>query len=457
MPRIGSTAGRSLANTASKRIFGNFPFSFTNITSSATRSQLGGTTTRTVDIANIYSLSGVSLSYSVTGLPYHSYGNPSAANTPAATNLIGTWTWRGGTNVAATPKVAVGNGLIGLWLNGVAMFNYSAASGTPSGYTSPGASWNYNASFENGEDYGYSFGEDIAGGHAAPPNQYHYHDGSFFKSWISGVGNTPGLTVGSTGLAESSLIPYLQSGLFHADGHSKILGISKDGYPVYGPYGYANPTNALSGIKRMISGYGLKKSNTRTGAAANLVTYPMGLFTQDYAYTGTESLKQTYNLTADTFTSLFLSRVWKTGGVDYTENLGTNPPVSSTLGSTITFNVNSSGHAIYLKTRATQGTADQVNTGYITGQGTESGALVWNTEGAAPGNYYYVCANHGTQYGSITLNTAALSDLDQYNGRYCYTPDYPSGTYAYFTTIDSDGGPVFPYVIGPSYYGSPAA
>jgi len=456
MPRLGSTAGRSLANTASKRIFGNFPFSFTNITSSATRDQLGGSTTRSADIANIYSLNGVSLSYSVTGLPYHSYGNPSATVTPAATNLIGTWTWRGGTNVAATPKVSVGSGLIGLWLNGTGLFSYSSST-TPTGFTSPGASWTYNASFENAADSGYSFNEDLAGGRAGSGNQYSYRDGSFFNSWISGKGNIAGVTVGSTGLAETSVIPYLQSGLFHSDGHSKIIGISRDGYPIYGPYGYANPTNALSGIKRMTSGYGLKKSNTRTGAATNLVTYPMGLFTQDYAYTGTENLKTTYNLTADAFNALYLSRIWKTGGVDYTENLGSNPAINSTLGSTITFNVNASGHAIYLKTRATQGTTDQVNTGYVTGQGTESGSLVWNTEAAAPGNYYYVCANHGTQYGSFTLNTAPVSDLDQYNGRYCYTPDYPSGTYAYFTTIDSDGGPVFPYVLGPSYYGSPAA
>ena len=28
-------------------------------------------------------------------------------------------------------------------------------------------------------------------------------------------------------------------------------------------------------------------------------------------------------------------------------------------------------------------------------------------------------------------------DLDKYNGRFCKTPDYPEGTYAYFATIDS--------------------
>jgi len=50
--------------------------------------------------------------------------------------------------------------------------------------------------------------------------------------------------------------------------------------------------------------------------------------------------------------------------------------------------------------------------------------------------------------------TAGSGDLDQYNGRYCVTPEFPSGTYAYFITIDSTGKPAFPYYIGLQYYGS---
>jgi hypothetical protein len=46
-------------------------------------------------------------------------------------------------------------------------------------------------------------------------------------------------------------------------------------------------------------------------------------------------------------------------------------------------------------------------------------------------------------------------DLDQYNGRWCVTPEFPTGTYAYFVAIDSNGAPVFPYDIGRGYYGSP--
>ena len=52
---------------------------------------------------------------------------------------------------------------------------------------------------------------------------------------------------------------------------------------------------------------------------------------------------------------------------------------------------------------------------------------------------------------------AGLGDLDQHNGRTCNTPEYPNGTYAYFVTVDSSDTDVavYPYVVGPTYYGAP--
>ena len=59
----------------------------------------------------------------------------------------------------------------------------------------------------------------------------------------------------------------------------------------------------------------------------------------------------------------------------------------------------------------------------------------------------------------------ASGDLDEHNGRFCVTPDYPNGVYAYFATInttnDSVGPfesyrrPQFPYLIGNSYNSVP--
>ena len=45
--------------------------------------------------------------------------------------------------------------------------------------------------------------------------------------------------------------------------------------------------------------------------------------------------------------------------------------------------------------------------------------------------------------------------LDKNNGRFCVTPEYPEGTYAYFITVDGNGDPLFPYIVGKCYYSLP--
>jgi hypothetical protein len=130
--------------------------------------------------------------------------------------------------------------------------------------------------------------------------------------------------------------------------HSPIIGYAFDGYPIYGPYGYATAMDAGSAVTRMKTGFALRNITTRTtlpdGTALSSAqygpavsgTYPLGTYVEDYAWSA---------------------------------------------------------------------------------------------------------ANGG--------------DLDVYNGRFCVTPDYPSGTYAYFITIDANGTPEFPYILGTSYYGAP--
>ena len=51
-------------------------------------------------------------------------------------------------------------------------------------------------------------------------------------------------------------------------------------------------------------------------------------------------------------------------------------------------------------------------------------------------------------------------DLDEFNGRYCRTPEFPNGVYAYFAGISTDTQslarePQFPYFIGPKYRDAP--
>ena len=56
-----------------------------------------------------------------------------------------------------------------------------------------------------------------------------------------------------------------------------------------------------------------------------------------------------------------------------------------------------------------------------------------------------------------TYSPTSSTDLDEHNGRYCRTPDYPNGVYAYFASIDPlSQKPVFPYFVGNTYRSVPS-
>jgi hypothetical protein len=48
-----------------------------------------------------------------------------------------------------------------------------------------------------------------------------------------------------------------------------------------------------------------------------------------------------------------------------------------------------------------------------------------------------------------------LGSLDVHNGRFCVTPEFPNGVYAYFCTVTNNNSAVFPYFIGNTYKLSP--
>lgn len=73
-------------------------------------------------------------------------------------------------------------------------------------------------------------------------------------------------------------------------------------------------------------------------------------------------------------------------------------------------------------------------------------------------NTTYVLGHYLEDYdylGDLGKTQGSDFDLDLYNGRFCVTPEFPAGTYAYFISIESDGTPKFPYIIGRWFYGSP--
>lgn len=57
--------------------------------------------------------------------------------------------------------------------------------------------------------------------------------------------------------------------------------------------------------------------------------------------------------------------------------------------------------------------------------------------------------------GDIGQTLGVDFDLNENNVRFCKTPEFPEGTWAYFVSIEADGTPKFPYNIGRSYYGTP--
>lgn len=47
--------------------------------------------------------------------------------------------------------------------------------------------------------------------------------------------------------------------------------------------------------------------------------------------------------------------------------------------------------------------------------------------------------------------------LDEHNGRFCVTPEYPEGIYCYFATVDENWNSAYPYAVGPTFYGVKSA
>jgi hypothetical protein len=60
-------------------------------------------------------------------------------------------------------------------------------------------------------------------------------------------------------------------------------------------------------------------------------------------------------------------------------------------------------------------------------------------------------------YEYVATSSATPDYLDAHNGRFCITPEYPAGTYAYFSTVDINWNSEYPYVVGPTFYGDKVA
>jgi hypothetical protein len=239
-------------------------------------------------------------------------------------------------NTGSLTATTAGN--IGIFINGVALFDYrdgvawnnttGSLCGGPGNSPCPGgmgASQAWNRDAIPAEMKGF----DCSKAHPAMGNYHHHQNPSAFKLDLNVVSTICNL--------------YAADGLYAIDStkHSPLIGFAFDGFPIYGAYGYKN-VNGTGGIVRMKSSYSLSTNTTRlNGPAINQVvgtqTMVNGYFREDYVYTPTSA-------------------------------------------STPDF-------------------------------------------------------------------------LDQHNGRFCITPEYPNGIYCYFATVDAKWNSAYPYVVGPTFYG----
>ena len=84
---------------------------------------------------------------------------------------------------------------------------------------------------------------------------------------------------------------------------------------------------------------------------------------------------------------------------------GNNATVTCSVGDTLNFVVNASGHPFLIKTVAGTGSSNQA-TG-VTNNGTASGTVSWTPSVA--GTYYYNCEYHGAMVGTITVGGATAA------------------------------------------------
>ena len=139
--------------------------------------------------------------------------------------------------------IATGLGHIGVWSNGVSVFNFKDGMS----YNNAGV-WNRNALYYEGASF------DACLGHPAPNGEYHNH-------------------VNPTCLYNDA----------DSLNHSPIIGYAFDGFPIYGAYAYTN-VNGTGSIKRMKSSYWLSTNTTRTNGPAVNAQYPAGCYCEDYTY-----------------------------------------------------------------------------------------------------------------------------------------------------------------------------
>jgi hypothetical protein len=212
-------------------------------------------------------------------------GNPSLATSQ---NAIFKMPLNPTQNTGTLTNTTGGN--IGIFVNGVALFDYRDGVAWNSNSNSfcgglpgmspcpggPGASFSWNRDAIRAEKAGF----DCSKGHPAMGNYHHHQNPSAFKLDLTVISNVCDL--------------YDADGLYVIDStvHSPLIGYAYDGFPIYGAYGFKN-ADGTGGITRIKSSYQLRNITARTVWADGTdvpdgptvsTTYPLGYFREDYEF-----------------------------------------------------------------------------------------------------------------------------------------------------------------------------
>ena len=245
-----------------------------------------------------------------------------------------------------------------------------------------------------------------------------------------------------------------------SDGHSKILGMSYDGYPIYGPWGYNSSGTAV----RQVSSHRLRTTVELPGArpavnTTGTTTYTVTVSNGEFLFGGSRpnflslGRGKTFIFNQDDASNNgeFLLFSETDGGWHPSSSIGTTSYLYE-LGVTYTLDGSTVTYAAYIAgfNAATQRRiqivvpATSPDALYIFGYQTSGLGLRTVQSG-------YILGDLVQDY----IYDSSVGTLDEFNGKFAVTPDYPNGTYAYFMTEDSSGNPVYPYVIGRKFYGTP--
>ena len=234
-----------------------------------------------------------------TGMPAYKIGPYLDGNPNQAGNQNAIFRLPLNPTVNTGTKTPTTGGNIGIFINGVAMFDFrdgvawssttNAPCGGPGNPACTGTpSWYRDAILAERPGF------DCSKGHPAGTNYHHHQNPSAFDMDLVVLSNICNL--------------YDADGLYTINPaqHSPLIGFTYDGFPVYGAYGYAN-ANGTGGITRIKSGYQLRNITARTHWAdgtdvgdgpAVSATYPLGYYREDYewiSHAGDESYLDIHN------------------------------------------------------------------------------------------------------------------------------------------------------------------